>query len=159
MKTLRRRSSAFALLAFLAAAASHASTAVPVPLPGGEGGIGFDDMLFAPALKKVVVPAGRSGRIDLLDPATRLVVPIGGFSTQERFVQGHGEGTTSADAGRGLLFASDRTARKLVVLDPAARTIVARAPLASGPDYVRWVEPTGEVWVRAPNVMAAMPSS
>ena len=154
MKTLRRLWSAFALLAllaFLAAAPSHASTAVPVALPGGEGGIGFDDMIFAPALKKLLVPAGRSGKIDLIDPATRLVAPIGGFSTQEKFVKGHGEGTTSADAGRGLIFASDRTALKLVVLDAAARTIVGKAALASGPDYVRWVEPTGEVWVTEPD--------
>ena len=124
---------------------------LPVPLPGGEGGIGFDDLGFAPALGKLLVPAGRTGNLDLIDPASRQIVPIAGFSSQGSFVQGHGEGTTSADFGRGLIFATDRTALKLVVLDPAARTVVARAGLAGSPDYVRWVEPTGEIWVTQPD--------
>src|SRR5262249_24614670 len=37
------------------------------------------------------------------------------------------------------------------VLDPATRTALARADLASGPDYVRWVAPTGEIWVTQPD--------
>lgn len=127
------------------------AAAIPIALPGGEGGIGFDDLVFSPELKKLLVPAGRSGNVDLIDPVSRQVVPIGGFSATGRFVRGHGEGTTSADAGRGLLFAIDRTAMKLVVLDPATQAVVARAPLASSPDYVRWVEPTGEVWVTEPD--------
>lgn len=137
------------------AASSQKATAVrpavPIPLPGGEGGIGFDDLTFSPGLHRLLVPAGRSGNLDLIDPATRQIVPIAGFSAQGKFVQGHGEGTTSADAGRGLLFAIDRTALKLVVIDPATKTVVARADLASSPDYVRWVEPMGELWVTEPD--------
>src|SRR4051812_40922254 len=30
--------------------------AEPVPLPGGEGGIGLDDLAFPPGLRQVVVP-------------------------------------------------------------------------------------------------------
>ena len=41
-----------------------------LPLPGGESGIGFDDMGFAPSIHKVLVPAGRSGNLDLIDPDT-----------------------------------------------------------------------------------------
>ncbi|MDP9122179.1 MAG: hypothetical protein M3O15_12590 [Acidobacteriota bacterium] len=56
------------------------------------------------------------------------------------------------DLGRSrprLLSAFDRTA--LVVLDPATRTVVVvKAVLASSPDYVRWVEPTGEIRVTQP---------
>lgn len=128
-----------------------ALVATPVQLPGGSPGIGFDDMVFSPALHRILVPAGRSGNLDLIDPSTAEVVPIGGFSASEKFVEGHGEGTTSADAGRGLLFATDRTARSLVVLDPSTRTIVARTGLASGSDYVRFVGATGEVWVTEPD--------
>jgi len=132
-------------------APSAALQAIPLSLPGGEGGIGFDDLTFASQLGKVLVPAGRTGNLDLLDPATRQIVPIAGFSSQKGFAQGHGEGTTSADFGRGLVFASDRTARKLLVIDPAHRAVAARADLASSPDYVRWVEPTREVWVTQPD--------
>jgi len=38
-----------------------------------------------------------------------------------------------------------------VIIDPAARRVTARAPLGSGPDYVRYVAPTGEVWVTEPD--------
>jgi hypothetical protein len=125
--------------------------ALPVALPGGEGGIGFDDLGFAPALGKLLVPAGRTGNLDLVDPASRQITPIGGFSSQGSFEKGHGEGTTSADFGRGLIFATDRTAKQLVVVDPATRKVVARTGLAGSPDYVRWVAPTGELWVTQPD--------
>ena len=65
-----------------------------------------------------------------------------------------GEGTTSADEGRGLLFAIDRTAGRLDVVDPGAKAIVASAKLAGSPDYVRWVETTNEVWVTEPESQA-----
>jgi len=135
------------------ARAAHPGTlqAVAVPLPAGEGGIGFDDMTFAPQLGKILVPAGRTGNLDLVDPASHQIVPIAGFSAQKGFAQGHGEGTTSADFGRGLIFATDRTAQTLLVIDPARRSVVARAELAGSPDYVRWVEPTGEIWVTQPD--------
>jgi hypothetical protein len=133
------------------AAAAVRPEVLPVPLPGGEGGIGFDDLTFSPGLHRLLVPAGRTGNLDLIDPATRQIVPIAGFSAQGKITQGHGDGTTSADVGRGLIFATDRTALKLVVIDPAAKTVVAKADLAGGPDYVRWVEPTGEIWVTEPD--------
>jgi DNA-binding beta-propeller fold protein YncE len=124
---------------------------VPVQIPSGEGGIGFDDLVFAPVLRRVLVPAGRTGRLDLIDPDTREIASIGGFSKSEGFGGGHGEGTTSADEGRGLLFASDRSRRTLVVLDPKSRSAIASVKLAAGPDYVRWVAPLGEVWVTEPS--------
>ena len=52
---------------------------------------------------------------------------------------------------RGLLFVVDRTALRLDVLDPASGKIVAGAALSSGPDYVRYVEKTGEIWVTEPD--------
>jgi hypothetical protein len=119
-------------------------------LPGGEAGIGFDDRGCAPSIHKMVVPAGRSGNLDLIDLDTRQVTAIGGFSSQASFGGGHGQGVTSADEGLGLLFATDRDAKRLEVIDPKARSIIATAPLASGPDYFRYVSATSEVWVTEP---------
>lgn len=133
-----------------AAGLGLALTVTPVPLPGGGAGVGFDDLGFSSRLGRVLVPAGRSGALDLIDPATRKIESIGGFSAADSFTGGHGEGVTSVDEGRGLLFAVDRTARQLVVVDPGSRKVLAKAPLAGGPDYVRFVEPTGEVWVTEP---------
>jgi hypothetical protein len=74
--------------------------AKPIPIPGGAGGIGFDDLGFAPSLHRVLVPGGRTGNLLLIDPATREVTAISGFSTESSFGGGHGAGTTSADEGR-----------------------------------------------------------
>ncbi len=125
-------------------------TTVPVPVPGGNGGVGFDDLGFSPALQRVLVPGGRTGNLDLIDPATREITAIPGFSKDTSYGGGHGEGTTSADEGRGLLFASDRGKRLLVVVDPAKKAIVASVKLAAGPDYVRYVPALAEVWVTEP---------
>src|SRR5215475_13633488 len=123
----------------------------PLPLPNGSGGIGFDDLGFARSLRRVLVPAGRSGNLDLIDPDTLEITAIGGFTKRGAFGGGHGQGVTSADEGRGLVFATDRDARTLNVIDPSARSIVATAPLAAGPDYVRFVATTSQLWVTEPS--------
>src|SRR5689334_25091680 len=53
----------------------------PLELPAGKPGIGFDDMRFSSRLG-VLVPAGRSGNLDIIDPKTRAVRALGGFSAQ-----------------------------------------------------------------------------
>jgi hypothetical protein len=138
-----------ALVVFATLLAAGVSGPTVVPIPGGTGGVGFDDLLFAPGLRKVLVPAGRTGNLDLVDPATREVTTIAGFSAAEH-AEGHSQGTTSASEGRGLLFASDRNEQKLVVVDPKKRATVASVKLAAKPDYVRWSESTSEVWVTEP---------
>src|SRR3954463_239449 len=137
------------LLAIVFAAAATPTT-VPVPIPGGAGGIGFDDLVFSRTLHRLIVPAGRTGNLVLVAPGTREITTIGGFSTTGKYGGGHGEGTTSVDEGRGLLFATDRSNRELVVVDAVRRTIVASVKLTAAPDYVRFVASTGEVWVTEP---------
>lgn len=101
-------------------------------------------------LGRVVVPGARSGKLDLVDPATSEVTAIEGFGATPDFEGGHDDGPTSGDEGRGLLFVTDRTQASLDVVDPNARTILSRTPLGASPDYVRWVEATNELWVTEP---------
>src|SRR5436190_18168518 len=122
-----------------------------VTLPDGRGGVGFDDLRYDATLGQVLAPGGRTGKVDLVDPSTQAVTPIAGFSAQPRFSGGHDDGPTSADAGHGLIFVTDRTTRRLGVVDSATRTMVASATLASNPDYVRYVAPEGELWVTEPD--------
>jgi len=137
----------FLVLPILLAAAG---TVEPLALPDAGGSIGFDDLRYSPELHKLLVPGGRSGRLYLADPESRAVEAIAGFTASGEGGRGHSEGTTSADGGDGLLFASDRGQRALMVVDPASMRIVARVTLGAVPDYVRWVAPLGEVWVTAP---------
>src|SRR5436190_7110163 len=122
-----------------------------VTLPDGRGGVGFDDLRYDATLGQVLAPGGRTGKVDLVDPSTQAVTPIAGFSAQPRFSGGHDDGPTSADAGHGLIFVTDRTTRRLSVVDPETRAIVASVALESSPDYVRYVAPTGELWVTEPD--------
>ncbi len=122
-----------------------------IALPGGEGGIGFDDLGYSGTLGKLLVPAGRTGNLDLVDPVSGSVVPISGFSTLEEFNGGHDDGITSVAEGAGLLFVTDRTSEQLSLVDPATKSIVGHAQLGASPDYVRWIESTHELWVTEPD--------
>jgi DNA-binding beta-propeller fold protein YncE len=134
-----------------AAAPALAEPATPIALPDGPGGIGFDDLRYDAATKTLLIPAGRTGNLDLIDPETRKVTPIGGFSKIAKYDAGHGQSVTSVDAGEGFLFATDRTAKKLLVIDRQKNAIVGSAVLAGGPDYIRFVAPTRELWVTEPH--------
>jgi hypothetical protein len=119
-------------------------------LPDGEAGIGFDDLVYSRDLDRVLVPGGRTGRLDLVDPKTHKVETIEGFTSADRFNGGHGQSTTSADSGGGLIFASDRDRRMVRLVDPRQKEIVGGVEVGGNPDYVRWVEPSREVWVTEP---------
>jgi DNA-binding beta-propeller fold protein YncE len=145
-----RKKLLFAVLVGPLAAAAVPSLA-PLSLPDSKGGIGFDDLLFSSTLNRVLVPSGRTGMLNLIDPKTHAIESIGGFSTGRSLLGGHGDGTTSADFGQGLLFASDRDLKVVDIVDPTKKLILLSVKLGGGPDYVRWVETNAEVWVTEPS--------
>src|SRR6266699_1457948 len=51
-------------------------------------GIGFDDLRYSPSLHRVLIPAGRTGTIVLIDPANHHTSSITGLSTEEPYVGG-----------------------------------------------------------------------
>src|SRR5262249_18756677 len=106
---------------------------------------------FASKIGKVLAPGGRSGNVFLIDPGTLTVIAITGFSSTPKFGGGHDYGATSADEGGGLIYVTDRTSQRLDVVDPTKQAIVGFSQLGASPDYVRFVAPTGEVWVTEPD--------
>jgi hypothetical protein len=133
----------------------------PVDLPNNKPGIGFDDMRYSPELKKMMIPAGRTGQIDLIDPQTLDITSIDGFTASMTFTLGkHRNGSTSADYGAGKIFAIDNESKTVKAVDPVAKMVTASAMLAAAPDYIRWVEATHELWVtmpQNPGVSVTMP--
>lgn len=121
-----------------------------IGLPHKSQELGFDDMIYAPSLDRVLIPAAQSGALALINPANQKVtewkhiVPPGPGPDHDD------AGTTSADAGDGLVFASDHQHEAIVALNPHSGKVVARARLASGPDIVRYGAPLGQVWVTEP---------
>jgi hypothetical protein len=138
--------------ALLLLAACSGSAGTTVELPDGSPGIGFDDLRYSDRLGVVLVPAGRSGALDLIDPATRAVTSIAGFTAMEDYSGGHDDSVTSVDDTGRWLLATDRTAGRLEVVDPDRRAIVTGADLGGHPDYVRWVADSGEAWVTEPGL-------
>jgi hypothetical protein len=132
-----------------------------VDLPDNKPGIGFDDMRYSPELKKLIVPAGRTGAIDLVDPQSLQITTISGFTASMSFTLGkHRNGSTSADYGNGKIFAIDNETKTVKVVDPTTKMVTGSTMLANAPDYIRWVEPTKELWVtmpQNPGVTVTMP--
>ena len=120
-----------------------------IQIPGGKHGIGFDDIGYLPALGRISIPSGNTGKLVLIDPADgkitasyRVTAPATG--------SGHEAGTTSAVYGDGYIFASDHTTPAVAVLDARNGKFVQHVSLASGPDYVRYLESKHELWVTEP---------
>ncbi|HET8552591.1 MAG TPA: hypothetical protein VFM97_08975 [Gammaproteobacteria bacterium] len=122
-----------------------------IAIPGGAHGIGFDDLGFSPRLHRVLVPAGATGDLDLVNPATLSVVKIGPLTGGSRYRGGHGEGVTSVAEDGNLLFITDRTNQQTIVVNAADQKVLLRQPLQSGPDYVRYLAAGHEVWVTEPD--------
>jgi DNA-binding beta-propeller fold protein YncE len=128
------------------------TSASVIQLPDGKLGIGFDDLRYSARLHRVLVPGGRSGNLVLVDPDTLGIVTIPGFSTSSSFdSNGHDFGITSVDDLGGLLAVTDRTSRRLSLVDVAAAAVVADTAVGSSPDYLRWVAATSELWVSEPD--------
>lgn len=121
-----------------------------LPLPGGEAGLNLDDMIYSAALQRVIVPAGRTGDLDLIDPVSGQITVIPHVTPADSHAPGRGHGTTSADYGLGYLFAGDRTDSELVVVNAKTDAVRDRVRLASTPDYVRYATSREEVWVTEP---------
>jgi DNA-binding beta-propeller fold protein YncE len=137
-------------LALLLAGCVSSPAGQRVSLPEGDAGIGFDDLRYSASLHRVLVPAGRTGTLDLIDPDTLSVTSIGGFGKVASYSGSHDDGPTSVDEGNGLLYVTDRTTGQLDVVDPAAGRVIASVAPGSGLDYVRYVQTTNELWITEP---------
>lgn len=121
-----------------------------IRLPHQGNGLGFDDMTYAPSLHRILIPAAQSGALVMIDPVSQKltewkhVVPTGQGPDHDD------GGTTSADAGSGLVFASDHKDKAIVALNPHRGQVVARAKLASDSDVLRYVAPLNQIWVTEP---------
>jgi len=143
------RVSCLVLLSAIGAGCAENPQVVALALPGGAAGIGLDDLRYSAAMASVLVPAGRTGNVDVVDGRTHAVVAISGFSAATEFDGGHDFGATSVEEVDGTLYVTDRTTEQLYVVDPVSGAITASVPLAASPDYVRF---TGsELWVTEPD--------
>jgi hypothetical protein len=121
-----------------------------IPLLDTSSHISFNDLEYDAQLGRVIVPAGATGRLALIDPNTLGIKLYSGFSQADP-ASNQKAGTISAVFVRGLIFALDEGVQKIVVVDPVAGKILGAAPLQAAPDYIRYVAATNELWVTQPD--------
>ncbi|HEX7479281.1 MAG TPA: hypothetical protein VF331_15855 [Polyangiales bacterium] len=130
----------------------------PVELPNGAPGIEFDDIQWAPHLRKVIVPAGRTGSVMLIDPDTSEVSELKGLTKSDKYMVASGfipvgtrYGSTAATEADRYVAVLDGTAKTLNIFDPATLLRVSSIPLDGPADYVHYVGSTREIWVTRPS--------
>jgi DNA-binding beta-propeller fold protein YncE len=128
--------------------------AAAIALPGGPP-VGMDYLAYEPANRRIWVPAGNTGNVDVVDVATGKVTPVSGFPTAPARRPGRPRmGPSSAAVGDGVVWIGNRANNEICAVD--ARTL-ARGPchrLPSMPDGLGYVPATHEVWVTTPGERA-----
>ena len=116
-----------------------------VPLPFNIP-ISFDDFTYDSHLRRVIIPAGETGEVVLIDPKDMSVQLISGFSQQvdpaDPIV-----GASSVAVAGGFLFALDQATKTIKTVDLGTNTVGGSTPLQAAADYIRYVSATGELWV------------
>jgi DNA-binding beta-propeller fold protein YncE len=101
---------------------------------------------------RVWVPAGNTGKVDVVDTTTRLVSTIDGFVTSE--MERHGKkrivGPSSASVGSGVVFVGNRGDSSVCAIDAASLQKGSCVTLTSMPDGLAWVASANELWVTTP---------
>ncbi|HXH90130.1 MAG TPA: hypothetical protein VNN25_01010 [Thermoanaerobaculia bacterium] len=122
-------------------------------LPGAsDAGIGMDYIIFDPATRSVWVPAGNTGAVDVVDPATGKVRQITGFPTAE---MGTGDrkrvvGPSSVTIGDGTIYIGNRGDSTVCAVNPKTLVRGTCHKVDSMPDGLAYVAGMKEVWVTTP---------
>jgi len=123
-------------------------TPTSVPLPGSPGRVVMDYLAVDDVSHRVWVPAGNTGRVDLVDTQSFAVSAMDGFATATR-----GErilGPSSVTVGDGYAYVGNRATSQVCAVARATPALAGCVTLGSPPDGVAYVATTKEVWVTTP---------
>ena len=130
-----------------------ASSLRKVALPGATAdGVLMDYIAYDPAHRRVWVPAGNTGSVDVIDAASDHVDRIEGFATAEieRRGQKRTVGPSAATVGDGIVYVGSRGDSSVCAIDAATLKVGACLKLDAMPDGLAYVASTKEVWVTTP---------
>jgi hypothetical protein len=134
------------------AAPSHVGTPHAIALPGATGPVGLDYLAYDPAHDRVWIPAGGTGRVDVIDVKTEQITAIEGFPTKE--VERRGKkmhtGPSAATVGDGVVYIGSRADSSVCAVDAASLEKRDCLTLDSSPDGLQYVAATKELWVTTP---------
>jgi DNA-binding beta-propeller fold protein YncE len=145
-----------------ASTAAPAGTAVtfdlsPIALPGASpDGVLLDYLAVDRPHHRVWVPAGGTGRVDVIDTKTQELHPIEKFPTAEVERQGRKRtvGPSSATVGNGFVYVGNRADSSVCAVDATTLERAGCVTIPASPDGVAYVARTREVWVTTPRTKA-----
>jgi DNA-binding beta-propeller fold protein YncE len=135
------------------AIAPVALTLRSIALPGAPvEGVFMDYLAYDREHRRVWVPAGNTGSVDVVDTSSGQVTRLDGFPTAEVERRGTKRtvGPSSATVGDGFVFVGNRGDSSVCAIDAASFRRAGCLTLDSTPDGVAYVAATREVWVTTP---------
>jgi DNA-binding beta-propeller fold protein YncE len=144
---LRQAGGPMHALVAVALMAVASSAQEPIALPGGPP-VEMDYLAYDPASRRLFIPAGNTGKVDVLDTGSGKLSSIDGWPTAQagsRLV-----GPSAATVGGGYLYVGNRADSTICAVELGSLTRKGCATMPSSPDGVFFVAPTREVWVTLP---------
>ncbi len=129
----------------LMAVSAHAQQSVP--LPGGPP-VDMDYLAYDAASGRLFIPAGNTGKVDVLDTRSGKLSSIDGWPTAQAGTRV--QGPSAATVGAGYLYVGNRADSSVCAVELASLSRKGCAAMPSPPDGVFFVAPTREVWVTLP---------
>jgi hypothetical protein len=115
------------------------------PLPFNSP-ISFDEVTYDSQLHRVIIPAGESGQVALIDPANMHVQLISGFSRQLDIANPM-IGSSSVALAGGFLYGLDQETMSIKTIRLSTGSLIASTHLQAAPDTIRFISATHELWV------------
>jgi DNA-binding beta-propeller fold protein YncE len=121
----------------------------PIALPPAAPVV-MDYLAYDAAQKRLWVPAGNTGNVDVID-ASGKVTPVAGFATAPSSRPGRPNmGPSSASVGANEVWVGNRADKAVCAVDRKSLAKGECVTLPSMPDGVIWMAPTHEVWSTTP---------
>jgi hypothetical protein len=124
----------------------------PVDLPGAIAPASLDYIAYEPQRRRVWVPVGGTGSVDVFDIARGAFTRVDGFKTAEREVRGAKRtiGPSAVAIGEGFAYIGNRATSEICAVNESTLAPGRCLVLTSPPDGLAYVRSAKEVWVTAP---------
>jgi DNA-binding beta-propeller fold protein YncE len=124
-----------------------------IALPGApHDGVLLDYLAVDRPRHRVWVPAGGTGRVDVIDTKTQELHPVLNFPTAEVERQGRKRtvGPSSATIGDGFVYVGNRADSSVCAVDATTLARGGCVTIPASPDGIAYVASRREVWVTTP---------
>ena len=136
-----------ALVVAVALIAGSAHDQQSVPLPGGPP-VDMDYLAYDAASRRLFIPAGNTGKVDVLDTSSGKLSSMDGWPTAQ--AGNRLQGPSAATVGGRYLYVGNRADSSICAVELASLARKGCITMPSPPDGVFFVAPTREVWVTLP---------